>query len=684
MARIRRIVVRFVAVWLIEAFSLSLMTGIIPGISFVDTPTTPGAVTALLAALVLGAMNALVRPLILLLTLPLDVFTLGAFTLLINSALIFATGNLLPGLLVANFASAIWGSITLAIANTFLTSLTTIDDDHSFFEGVVERLSARRRVPGVSEPGRGLVLLEIDGLSYGRLRRAVERGLMPTVRQMLREDHRLTGFDCGLPSQTSACQAGIMYGDNYDIPAFRWYDKERGKLIASSNFRDAAELAARYATGRGLLRGGSSINNLLSGDADKTLLTLSALSDGGQDTAAHRWEDLYLFWLNPYLFTRSVVLTVWDVLVELGQTVRQRVRNVQPRINRLERGYPLLRAITNVFLRDLGTYMAMMDVIRGAPAIYVTYIGYDEVAHHAGPDSADALNTLRAIDGQIRRVRDLIARKATRPYDLIVLSDHGQAFGATFRQRYGQTLAQFIDGQVRPEVDVVDVHAGAAGESYAAALVAELHGAERHITKGRIRRATMSRTRRALANRLARHASPIAVMDARVRVCVSGNLANVYFDLSGGKVGLNELNAAHPGLVDALIRHDGIGFVVTYGDDGAPIVLGKDGARDLRAGVVTGVDPLSRFGDPDFRATQVARLAEFPHSGDLIINSALYDGDRIAAFEELIGSHGGLGGEQTDAFVLHPADMSIPVTSNAVDLFAVFDARRGLLDVSHH
>ncbi len=63
------------------------------------------------------------------------------------------------------------------------------------------------------------------------------------------------------------------------------------------------------------------------------------------------------------------------------------------------------------------------------------------------------------------------------------------------------------------------------------------------------------------------------VKPANVNLCYSGNLANVYFDLHSRKVTLNELNAAYPGMVDALVQHEGIGFVVAYEDDGEPVAF---------------------------------------------------------------------------------------------------------------
>ncbi|NIP68486.1 MAG: hypothetical protein GTO04_04675 [Planctomycetales bacterium] len=123
-----------------------------------------------------------------------------------------------------------------------------------------------------------------------------------------------------------------------------------------------------------------------------------------------------------------------EVLLELWQGARQRIQNVQPRINRLHKAFPFVRAGIAVFVRDVSAYIATLDVIRGAPAVYVNYTGYDEVAHYAGPWTRDAFGSLRGWDRIIGHFRDVIARKAPRPYELIILSDHGQSYGATFKQ----------------------------------------------------------------------------------------------------------------------------------------------------------------------------------------------------------------------------------------------------------
>ena len=125
------------------------------------------------------------------------------------------------------------------------------------------------------------------------------------------------------------------------------------------------------------------------------------------------------------------------------------------------------------------------------------------------------------------------------------------------------------------------------------------------------------------------------------------------------------------------MKHEGIGVVVVADEAGVPIALGKNGQRNLHTNQVTGSDPLKMYGDPDLRAAQVRRVADFPHVGDIMVLSTVYPDGTVAAMEELIGSHGGMGGEQTDSFLLHPADMIVPATSNSADLFGILNARRG-------
>lgn len=673
-----RAIIRLFVVTVIEGLSLLLTAWIFPGITITVPETSDLLTAAVSVAIVLAILNGLVRPILILLTLPINMITVGLFTLVINALMLLLTSYFLPFFQVDGFLSALGGALILAAVNTILTGLITIDDDLSFYDGVVQWLSRRKLEVKEGEIGRGIVMLEIDGLSYQRMKRAIENGFMPTTEKLvLNGRHALSHYDCGLPSQTSACQAGIMYGDNYDIPAFRWYDKDQGRLYVSNHFHDAFEINARY-SGQGLMRGGTSINNLMSGDASKAILTMSVLTEGPEDVDRRSPGDMYLVFVNPYFFSRAFILTIWDIIVELFQGLRQRLRDERPRINRLEQAYPILRGVTNVLMRDVSTYTVILDIIKGSPAIYTTFVGYDEVAHHAGPDTNDAMDTLRGFDKQLGRILEVIERKASRPYDVFILSDHGQSYGATFQQRYSQTLGEYMEGLVQGGTRVTEVNATENAQGHANVLLAEIENLQGTQKVGRVTNAALGQAARTLQGQLDQEEGMPVSMDSEVAVYVSGNLANVYFNLHTGKVNQVELNQAHPGMLDALVSHEGIGLVVAYDEVGDPWVLGKSGARHLRTGHVLEDDPLIPYGNVDFRAAQLLRLAEFPHAGDLVVISTLYPDGQVAAFEELVGCHGGLGGQQTDAFLFHPADMEIPPTSNSADVYHILDARRGL------
>ena len=670
------LIYRFIILWIVDVISLLATAWIIPGISINPVDSRPVLVVAVSAALLLGIVNLLVRPLILLLTLPLGFFVMFAVGFVINAVVLRITASLLLGFEVSSWWTAFFGGFFLAIVNTIITAFLTIDDDDSFYEGLVERLAIRQAVKDAEDDKLGLVMLEIDGLSYWHIEKAIDEGWMPTLKEMIdQEGYKISRVDCGTPATTPACQAGILLGNNHDIPAFRWLDKDQNRLMVGNNV--AEEIEPQLSNGLGLVRDGSSIGNMFSGDAKKSILTFSKLRTGSEEDKKNRADDIYLLMINPYFFMRTLVLFFADVIQELWQAWRQKVKNVQPRLNRLHNGYPFLRAATNVFLRDVSAYLIILDIIRGVPAIYTTFAGYDEVAHHSGPWTSDAYKTLRQFDRTIARIRQVIKEKASRPYELLLLSDHGQSFGATFEQRYGMSILEYIQSLLPHGTDAVQTGGGDDGSLSVVAMMGELDNIRERSMGGRAGRALVDRTQRIMQRNVDRQPSYQEVKPANVTVCHSGNLAQVYFDVFPRKVSLNELNAAYPSMVDTLVDHEGVGFVVAY-DEGVPYVFGENGVRNLYTGDVTGQDPLFPFGDVDLRARQMKRVADFPHAGDLIINSTLYPDGTVAALEELIGNHGGLGGEQTDAFIFHPDDMEVPETSNSADIFSILDTRRDI------
>jgi hypothetical protein len=448
--------------------------------------------------------------------------------------------------------------------------------------------------------------------------------------------HVLTDWHAQLPATTPASQAGLLHGASEHVPAFRWYEKETGALIVTNHPRDSALVEARMTDGRGLLAdGGVSVSNVFSGDAPTSLLTMST---AGGPRAAGRAHYVTAFLLDPFGLTHSLVLTVGEIVKELYQARRQRLRNVEPRIHR-SWSYVLLRGATNVLLRHLNVSIIAEHMMRGAPSVYCDFVDYDEIAHHAGPARPEALASLEGIDGVLATLEGLAA-DAPRPYHFVIVSDHGQSQGATFRQRYGVGLDELV--QQLTAVDDAGIAAGVAEEQ---------EGRARTLRAG-----------------LAPGGSGAAKKPVRARIVVvaSGNLGMVYLADRPGRLTLEEIDERYPRLVPGIAGHPGVGWVMVRSSEHGPVVLGRSGRHPLATGHVEGDDPLAPFGPT--AADDLRRHDALAHVGDLLVNSVFDPAtEEVAAFEELTGCHGGLGGWQNQPVLVHPAGWPREVELTSAD-----------------
>jgi putative membrane protein len=103
--------------WLLNAVALLIVAYLIPGVAVTSF------VGALIAALVLGIVNAIIRPILIILTLPIEILTLGLFTFVINAALFWVVGHLGLGLVVAGLWPAFWGALVLSVISFFISRL---------------------------------------------------------------------------------------------------------------------------------------------------------------------------------------------------------------------------------------------------------------------------------------------------------------------------------------------------------------------------------------------------------------------------------------------------------------------------------------------------------------------------------------------------------------------------------
>ena len=641
----RALLVRVTVSFLVGVAALTLTVWLVPGIH------AEGPISVAGAFIVLSILNLVLRPVLLALLAPFTPIALGIATLLFQVAAFLVIGETMPGIGVDGPIPAFTASWVYAVVNVTFTAILATNSGDSYWGVLVRQLAlGRRGVIRTDNPG--VVIVQIDGLAHPILTHQVRAGRVPFLARWVRSGTmRLDRWTCLLPSQTSASQAGILHGNNGFIPAFRWWEKDRGRMMVSSRPEDAAEISRRASDGAGLLaRDGASIGNLVSGDAVRSYITAATIRDPSQGLG--RSQTFFSFFASPYNYLHTIVLSVGEILKEYVQAARARRNGVEPRMHR-GFPYPVARAATNIGLRELATSLVMEEMFRGTPVIYVDYTDYDEIAHHSGPERPE---TLDALDGVDRVIRSLVkaADDAPRPYRFVVLSDHGQSLGATFRQRYGQTLQQVVAGlmggnvHTHTSVDPLEAWGPIAG---VLAETSQTTGATGRLTRA------MTRSSRTEEARAAAAASADVTLPELV-VAASGNLAHVYFPRMAGRVSVEEIERLWPGLVASLGRHPGIGLLMVRSEQHGSVVVGGRGSRYLDTGRVEGVDPLVPFGE--HAVAGMLRLASMEHCGDLVAVS-MFDAetDEVAAFEELIGSHGGIGGAQTEAFILHPADWTV-------------------------
>ena len=604
----------------LTAVALWLLAAILPGFS-IDSWWD-----AVLAGFVVGVGNAVVWPALSFLVVPLSVLTLGLGAIVLNVLFVFVLLDPLPGVTINGFGTALAIVIGLVIITTIVGALLAIDDNSWLDQRLARQAHRRAKGANVTDVP-GLVFIQLDGVAHAVFRRALRSGEVPTLHRWINEgSHHLVGWETGWSSQTGVSQCGILHGSTRDMPAFRWVDKTTGELVVSNHPKSAALIERAHSDGNGLLVGdGASYGNLFSGDAERAVLTMSG---AGKRKEGRTGAGYFGYFARPGQAMRTLIAAIIEIGRERVAATRQRRRGVEPRV---ERGwvYALLRTFTTVVTRDVSVQGVVNDMCEGRAAIYVDLLGYDEVAHHSGPERVDALAVLRDLDRQIDRI-ERSTRWTPRPYKLVVLSDHGQTQGATFEQRTGQTLA---------------------------GLVAELCGAAAsgdHDSES-------GNTESSAWFRHARHSegAPTPVVHDVPVVLGSGSLGLITIPGDTRRSTREEIDARYPALISGLAAHPEIGFVLVRTNAGNSVVLGNHGTLDLASGVVDGEDPLAVFG-PRTRE-QVAEVDSYATAADIMVNSRFDpELEEVAAFEDQVSSHGGLGGPQTHPFLLYPAELTAP------------------------
>ncbi|MGW4073863.1 phage holin family protein [Streptomyces asiaticus] len=657
---------RVAAVWAVSTLTMLALAGILPDFRLKsgdgDTATQI-AITAASGAGAFGVLSALVWPLLVRALLLMPALVLGLLVFVLNGSMLLIALSVNPdGRGAAEPETAVVVAAVMSAASSATSTFLTVRDDDAYRRRLA-RLAVRRRrrlgEDGGSDEPPGTVFLQLDGVGHAVLREALRERenrppVMPTVAGWLQSTHKVTPWRTDWSSQTGASQLGILHGSNEDVPAFRWYEKKSGEVMVSNRPTSAAVLQRRAAARAGhdglLTVDGASRGNLFTGGADQLALVLSVAARRGKHNRSR--SGYFAYFADPANATRTAVSFLAEVVREICQSTRAKLRRETPRV---KRGglYPFIRAFATVVERDVVVTAVMGDILSGRTAIYADLVAYDEVAHHSGPRSRDARQVLARLDRAIALIAK-VAEHAPRDYRIVLLSDHGQSPGETFAGAYGLRLEDLVRAGCGLPVSRRAGRTPSGAEAREAGRAA-LHRPEKPGVDG--------------DGWCGGREAPTGVVNAHDTgasdpiVLASGNLGLISFPDVPGRMSREQIDARHPALLRTLADHPGVGFVLVRSEAHGAVVLGADGAEHrLDTGEVLGTSPLTVFGPGAESA--VRRTAHFRNTPDIMVNSAYHPArGTVHAFEEQIGSHGGLGGEQGHPFLLWPAELTPPVAA---------------------
>jgi hypothetical protein len=517
---------------------------------------------------------------------------------------------------------------------------------------------------------RGLVMLQIDALAYADLRRALALGYCPTIARLLHEEgYAVRRWFCGLPSATPYCQAGIFHGENGGIPAFRFYDKKARRVI-TCNAPHGVQYIRDRLTSPGALAGGSSYVNLLDGDARTVAFTVATRERTSVYARLGGTRMALLILLHPIRMARMAAQSVWEWVLEEWERL---VAGLSGRVTHSEGIFPFVRILSNVVVRELQTLAIVLDAYLGVPVIYSTYMQYDELAHHFGPSSRQALADLRRTDARIAEIERMVRATSARAYDLVILSDHGMTPARSYRVRFGESLGKTVARAMERAPRERDgrtphVLASFAEDSEYADIgpqIAETlaEAAPRHRRFGRVMGAVRDWVRSRYGLREIIFPEKYHV-NARhdVVVTYSSCLALVYFADSDERLDLRDIarDARRAHLYATLLAHAGIGLVATR--------VGEDVHLESREGraaivgesleVLAGTNPLAPYGSEEYVVRAVRDLVTQANTGDIVLFGA-FDGYEIVSFDDQVGAHGSAGGDQMYPFLITPPTLDV-------------------------
>ena len=442
--------------------------------------------------------------------------------------------------------------------------------------------------------------------------------------------YRLSVHYCGVPSCTASVQGELFYGVKQGVPAFRFWDRNAHKEFRMSEGDAAVVTEQRISrNAESLLKGGSSYSNNFSGGAEKYHYCATSLGKDRIGREINFFNFCSFLVYHQLMFFKIFVLVVWEMLAGSMDCLRWT----------LEKGGFLkelqfipIRALICVWLRELITLGACRDIKAGLPSIHLNYLGFDEQAHHRGPDSGFAHRSLRVIDNNIRKIYQAAIRSRFRNYDVWIYSDHGQIRTVSFKFKFAKTIEQAV-GEVLLDLNI-----------------------KTHHIRPKDHYSMRNDYLQLLSRKFARKPEKIPDQSEAV-LTADGTLGNIYLPrrLSEEEIKQLALKLSGKAGIPAVASPAGPGQIKVWTFEGE-LILPLQADRFLGS-----AHPFLKEVTED-----LINLCHHPLSGDLIILGWEKDCDNLT-FSADQGDHAGVAPEETSAFALIPSHV-FPADKNKPSL----------------
>ena len=205
----------------------------IVAVDYISADFTVGPLyNVLLIIIAFTVANAILWPIFRRFLMKYLILTFGIGAIFLNSVIFYVATYFIPGVHVGFYG--FWQvPIIMAIFTTFMTNITNTNYYDNYLKTIL-KYALERKTP-YKKRYPGIIMLEIDGLSIDTLKKAMDKGVMPTLKSWIENNtHALKEWETDLSSQTGSSQAGILHGNNKDIVAYRWVEKENDNQIMVS------------------------------------------------------------------------------------------------------------------------------------------------------------------------------------------------------------------------------------------------------------------------------------------------------------------------------------------------------------------------------------------------------------------------------------------------------------------